>query len=244
MGNMCARSVGFPGLTLFALLITSPVWGQSLPIPVTPVDIPPLPVAPGVPPLDLDPQLIQSSPVLQRWLQQVPDVAADIERDPSFRSRVRLGYSQFPSTRHQGGFHVGVEDVFIGKTPLTVSADYHGGEDRSAWGADLHYYVRPLGKRINVAPVVGYRHLKTPQYSTDGVNVGARLLVVLSRGGGADMALTQTWVAPGSDAVVGLTRLSFGYALTHNLRLSTDIERQTAYDRQDSRVGIGLEWMP
>jgi len=60
---------------------------------------------------------------------------------------------------------------------LTLSGDYQATFDgeRTAWGTDLRYYVRP-GRYINVAPVVGYRHLETNRYSTDGVNLGARLL--------------------------------------------------------------------
>lgn len=46
------------------------------------------------PAIDFDPKLIDS-PVLQRWLKRVPDVLADIKRDPSFRTRLRLGYAQF-----------------------------------------------------------------------------------------------------------------------------------------------------
>ena len=217
---------------IFFLLPTVPVCSQPPPAPS--------------PTLDLDPNLIDSSPVLQRWLKQIPNVAADIKNEPSFRSRLRLGYTQFPSTNQASGLAVGVEDLLIGKTPLTVSADYSAAVngDRAAWGTDLHYYIRPLGSTINFAPVIGYRHLKTPLYTTAGLDVGARLLVVLSRGGGADFAVTQTWVAPGSSSEVGLTTLSFGYALTHNLRLSTDLQRQNAKAQQDNRVGIGLEWMP
>ncbi len=229
---------------IIALLPMAPVWSQTPPAATPPTLASPPSATPSS--LDLDPKLIDSSPVLQRWLKQIPNVAADIRNEPSFRSRVRLGYSQFPSTNQAGGLAIGVEDLFVGKTPLTVSADYSAAVngDRAAWGADLHYYVRPLGSAINLTPVIGYRHLDTPLYTTDGLNVGARLLVVLSRGGGADFSITQTWVAPGSSAEVGLTTLSFGYALTHDLRLSTDIQRQNAKDRQDSRVGIGVEWMP
>ncbi len=111
-------------------------------------------------------------------------------------------------------------------------------------GSRLRYYLRPLGSYVNVAPVVGYRNLETDRYSTDGVNLGARLLLVLSRGGAADISLTQSWVAPGTDEEVGLTTLSVGYALTRNLRLSTDIQKQNARQSKDSRVGIVLEWMP
>lgn len=201
---------------------------------------------PGANDLDLSPEIIESSPVLQRWRRGVPNVLEDIRNDPSFRTRVRLGYSQFPSTGQAGGVHVGVEDVFIGKTGLTFSADYHAAFNgkRTAVGADVHYYVLPLGSYINFAPVLGYRYLDTNKYSTDGVNVGARLMLVLSRGGGADISLTQSFVSPGSSEEVGLTTLSVGYALTRNLRLSTDIQKQNARQAKDSRVGIGLEWLP
>lgn len=196
--------------------------------------------------LDLSPEMIESSPVLQRWLRQVPNVSAEIVNDPSFRTRLRLGYSQFPSTGQAGGVNFGVEDAFIGRTGLTVSGEYQAAfnGDRTAYGGDLRYYVLPLGGYINFAPVVGYRHLETDRYSTDGVNLGARVLLVLSRGGAADISLTQSWVSPGTDEEVGLTTLSVGYAVTRNLRLSTDIQKQNARQQKDSRVGVVLEWMP
>lgn len=195
--------------------------------------------------LDLSPEIIKGSPVLQRWLRQVPNVLEEIANDPSFRTRLRLGYSQFPSTGDAGGVNVGVEDVFVGRSGLTLSGDYQAtfNGKRSAWGADLRYYLRPLGSYVNVAPLVGYRQLETNRYSIDGLNVGARLLLVLSRGGAADISLTQSWVAPGTDDEVGLTTLSVGYALKRNLRLSTDIQKQNARQYKDSRVGIVLEWM-
>nr|MBA3923620.1 hypothetical protein [Nostocaceae cyanobacterium] len=55
---------------------------------------------------------------------------------------------------------------------------------------------------------------------------------------------TQSWVSPGTDSEVGLTTLSAGYAVSHNLRLSTDIQKQNARLFKDSRVGLVLEWMP
>lgn len=194
--------------------------------------------------LDLSPEIIENSPVLQRWLRRVPSVLEEISNDPSFRTRLRLGYSQLFSEA-ESLVNVGVEDVFILRSGFTVSGEYQATFDgeRTAYGADLRYYVRPLGSYINIAPVVGYRHLETDRYSTDGVNIGARLVLVLSRGGAADISLTQSWVAPGTDEEVGLTTLSVGYALTRNLRLSTDIQQQNARQRKDGRVGIVLEWM-
>jgi hypothetical protein len=196
--------------------------------------------------LDLSPEIIEGSPVLQRWLRQVPDVLEDIRNDPSFRTRLRVGYSQFPSTGQAAGFNVGVEDVFIGRTGLTVSGDYQRSFNgkREAYGADLRYYVLPLGGYINVAPQVGYRNLTTGNFSTDGLNVGARLMLTLSRTGAADVSLTQSFVSPTSSDEVGITTLSFGYAITHNLRLSTDIQKQNSREEKDSRVGIVFEWMP
>ncbi len=180
--------------------------------------------------LDLDPKVIQNSPVLQRWQKRIPNVADEIKNDPSFRTRLRIGYSSASELQ------LGVEELRIDRTNFTTSANYQA----SNWGADLHYYVRPLGSYINVAPVIGYRHLST----SDGANLGIRALFVLSRGGGADISVTQSWVAPFSASETGLTTLSIGYALTHNLRISTEFHKQNSPIRKESRIGIGLEWMP
>lgn len=186
---------------------------------------------------------IEDSPVLQRWQRQVPNVLEDIKNDPSFRTRLRLGYNHFSTGN---GVNIGVEDIFIGQSRLTFSGDYQWAFDGeyTSYGADLHYYVRPLGSYVNIAPLVGYRHLQTNEYSTNGVNIGVRLLLVLSRGGAADIALSQSWVAPDTVEEVGLTTLSVGYAVTNNLRLSTDIQKQNSRQTKDNRIGISLEWMP
>jgi len=183
--------------------------------------------------LDLDPKVIQNSPVLQRWQKQIPNVTEEIKTDPSFRPRIRVGYSA-------SELQLGIEDLRIYRTNFTASANYQ----YSNWGADLRYYVRPLGSYVNVAPVIGYRHLNVQGQSIDGANIGIRALFVFSRGGGADISLTQSWVAPFSADETGLTTLSIGYAVTHNLRLSTEFQRQNSPIQKESRIGIGLEWMP
>jgi hypothetical protein len=195
--------------------------------------------------LDLEPEIIQNSPVLRRWQNKVPNVLEDIKNDPSFRTRLRFGYSHFPGSGEVGGVNLGIEDVFIGKSNFVVNGEYQAtfNGKYQAYGANLQYYLRPLGSYVNVAPVVGYHHLETNQYTTSGINLGAKLQLALSRGGAADMSLTQSWVAPGSTVEVGLTKLSFGYAVTRKLRVSTDIEKQNARQSKDSRVGVVLEWM-
>ncbi|MGB3292376.1 MAG: hypothetical protein WBB01_05180 [Phormidesmis sp.] len=195
-------------------------------------------------PLNLSPTVIEQSPVLQRWLETVPDVQADIRNDPSFTTRVQAGTTFFPSTEGTSGFALAIEDWFIGRMPLTVSADYQQNYrgDRQAYGADLHYYVLPLGGYFNLAPTVGYRAAKSADYyQVSGANIGVRLRFVPSRTGAADLTLDQSWVV-GDSQGLSITQLNLGYAITPDLRLSTDLEWQSTADRDDSRVGINLEW--
>jgi hypothetical protein len=194
--------------------------------------------------IEISPAIINGSPVLQKWLKGIPDVMKDIETDPSFRTRVKVGYSQYPSTGQSGGFHLAVDDVFLGRSGLSASVNYNAGGSRSAYGADAQYYLLPLGGYINITPLVGFRHLQTDKYSRNGLNLGVKLMLVPARGGGADLALSQSWVGLGSATETGLTTLSVGYAITNQLRLSTDIQQQNAKENYDSRIGLGIEWMP
>lgn len=209
---------------------------------------PPIPVAQTPPAsrddLDLDPTILEDSPLFQRWTDEVPDVLSEIHHDPAFRTRVRVGYGQW-ANEDSGGLIVGVEDVFLGRTGLTLNGDYQTTLDgeQTAYGAALRYYLLPLGSLVNIAPVVGYRHLDGNHFTTDGLQVGARAVFSLSRTGAADIAIAQTWVVPGSEEEVSTTALSFGYAVTQNLRLSTDVQWQAARERQDTRWGLLLEWM-
>jgi hypothetical protein len=196
--------------------------------------------------LDIDPKIRQESPVLERWLEKIPDIAHDIRHNPSFRPRIRLGYTEFPSSDNSDGIILGVEDVFLGKTSLTLSGDYQTAFNgkRTAIGGNLQYYLLPLGNYVNVAPILGYRYIQTNNYSTDGLNLGLKLKLALSRTGAADITVSQSFISPGGDNEVGLTTLSVGYAITPNLRLAADIQSQNSRTRKDSMVGILLEWMP
>ncbi|GBF54331.1 hypothetical protein N0824_02195 [Microcystis sp. 0824] len=196
--------------------------------------------------LDLDPKIRQESPVLERWLEKIPDIAEDIRRDPSFRTRIRLGYAEFPSRDNSSVVILGVEDVFFGQTSLTLSGDYQTAFNgkRTAIGANLQYYLLPLGDYVNLASMVGYRYIQTGNYSTDGLNLGLKLKLALSRTGAADITVSQSFISPGGDNEVGLTTLSLGYAITSNLRLAADIQAQNSRARKDSSLGILLEWLP
>ncbi len=202
-------------------------------------------VQPSAPSLDLDPKIIKNSPTLQRWIKEVPNIASDITSDPSFRTRIGVQYLSVRSSHHAPNFRVSIEDLRLSRTRATINTDFQisASSNYQTWGVDLHYYLYPLGSYINVASVIGYRNLKFSTYSTSGVDLGLRLLFVLSRGGGADVSLTQTWVAPGSNEEAGLSTLSFGYALNRQVRLSTELQHQNTKRGTENRIGIGVEWM-
>ncbi len=193
--------------------------------------------------LDIPEEIINDSPVLQRWLKETPNVFEDIRHDPGFSTRLKFGFSLFPSNDDAVGINIALEDVFLAKTGLTLSTDYYtsfNGE-RLSVGANLHYFLLPLGNHINFAPLIGYRYVQSGDYSTDGVNLGIRLMLALSRTGAADISLAQSFVAPGSKNEVGITSLSVGYAFTSHLRFSTDIELQNSKANKDNRFSINLE---
>lgn len=194
---------------------------------------------------DLKPEIIEESPTLQQWLKDVPDVLEDIRNDPAFRTRIRLGYSIFPSNNHHSGLNVGVEDIFINQSHFAIRGDYQTDFDQqNSGGIDLQYYVLPLGSYINLTPIVGYRYFGTENYSTDGLNLGGKIILPLSRTGAADITLMQTFISPGSENEVGISTLSVGYAVTKNLRISTDIQKENSRVSKDSRVSFVLEFVP
>ena len=193
--------------------------------------------------LDIPERVIEESPTLQRWLKEVPDVLEDIQQDPSFRTRLRLGFTTFPSNDDAAGINLGIEDIFIERTGLTVSTDYYSAfnGDRNAAGVDLHYFLLPLGNYVNFAPLVGYRYVQSNDFNTDGLHLGIRLMFAFSRSGAGDISLSQSFISPGGDKEVGITSLSVGYAVTSKLRLSTDLEWQNSIENNDNRAGINLE---
>ena len=195
--------------------------------------------------IDIAPEVIKESPVLRKWLEEVPNVLEEIRHDPAFVTRFKVGFTAFPSSDDASGLNIGIEDIFIERTGLTISADYQTAfnGNRNAAGADLHYFVLPLGGYINFAPMVGYRYFQSNDFSADGVHVGLRMMLSFSRTGGGDISVSQSFISPGGSEEVGITSFSAGYALTSHLRLSGDIERQNSIENEDSRVGLNLEWL-
>ncbi len=172
--------------------------------------------------IDISPEVLEDSPVLQEWLKEIPNVLQDIKYDPAFATRLRLGFITFPSNDDASGLNLGIEDIFIKRTGLTVSADYQTAfnGDRNAIGADVQYFLLPLGSYVNFAPLVGYRYVQSNDFYTDGVHLGMRLMLSLSRTGSGDISVSQSFINPGGNEEVGITSFAVGYAVTSHLRLS------------------------
>lgn len=190
--------------------------------------------------LEIDRQVIESSPVLRRWLENPPDLLDDIYNLPSFDTRLRVG---FTSRNNSLGVEAGVEDLFVGRSPLTVSGSYQNefSGRESEIQANIRYYVLPLGSHWNFSPIVGYRQFNQqdrPQIS--GLDVGLQGILVLSPHS-SDLRLSHTFNSPNSNLEMSTTTLSTSYAVTNNLRLGTKIEWRRSPLIYDSRIGFLLE---
>ncbi|AFY38040.1 hypothetical protein Lepto7376_1706 [[Leptolyngbya] sp. PCC 7376] len=197
--------------------------------------------------LELSPEIIEHSPVIQRWSEEAPNVLEDIRHDPSFTTRWRVGYSTFPSNDDRSGISVGVEDLFIKRTlPLTFSAEGHTtfDGDRSNFAARANYYLFPLGNRLNFAPTLGYHTFSGESYDRDGLEVGGKIQLNLSRSGASTISLSQQFVNLSGDEEMGITTLGVGYAFARHLRLATEIQKHNSTAAKESRVGIFLEVLP
>ncbi len=191
--------------------------------------------------LDLTPELLRDSPVLRRWLEEPPDLLQDIYHRPSFRTKLRLGLS---SEGQNWGIDASVEDVFVGRSPVTLSARYQGAFSgrESGFGAQVRYYLLPLGSYFNVAPLVGWRSLDRPGTGTiSGVEVGLQAILALSPQS-ADLRLSHTFTAPSSQQETSITTVAVSYALTGELRLGSRLEWRRSPLFDDYRVGILLDF--
>ncbi len=190
--------------------------------------------------LELERQVIESSPVLRRWLENPPDLLEDIYNTPSFNTKLNIGITSRNSSL---GIEAGVEDLFVGQSPLTVNGSYQtefSGRE-SELVANIRYYVLPLGSYWNISPIVGYRQfnqLDRPQIS--GLDVGLQGILILSPRS-SDLRLSHTLTSPSGNLEMSTTTLSTSYAISNNLRLGTKIEWRRSPLVYDSRVGFLLE---
>lgn len=179
----------------------------------------------------------ESSALWRRWRQGVPDVAQQMRDRPSFRTRVRAGYGEIAD---EGGWVVGVEDLRVGRSRLMLAGEVgRGGAFRSEYG-EVRAYLRSLGSGWNVAPTVGYQAFDWDAGRVSGMALGGRLMVPLSRGGGADLAVGKRFVLGGGE----VTTVGVGYAVTARMRVGTEFQRWRSGDFGETRGMVMVEWMP
>ena len=92
--------------------------------------------------IEIDRQVIESSPVLRRWLENPPNLLDDIYNVPSFDKKLKLGIT---SRNNSLGIEAGFEDLFVGQSPLTVNGSYQtefSGRE-SELQANFRYYLLP-----------------------------------------------------------------------------------------------------
>ncbi len=190
--------------------------------------------------VDVDPRLIQDSPVLQRWLVNPPDLLSDIYYAPIFGTKLRVGGI---SRDNRLGLDLGIEDVFIGSSPVTLSGSYQTlfPTLESSFDLKARYYVLPLGSYFNIAPQVGYRQLNAlDARSVSGVEVGLQGILVLSPRS-ADLRFSHGFTNFATDSELSITAVTASYALGRNLWVGSKIEWRRSPIQSDSRVGIMLE---
>ncbi len=179
----------------------------------------------------------QSSPVFRRWTEGVPEVALEMIQRPSFRTRLQAGYGEIGDG---AAWVVGVEDLRLGQSRLMLGAQWgQGGGFRSGYG-ELRSYIRPLGSAWNLAPTVGYQLIDLGDDQSEGLAVGGRLMVPLSRGGGADLAVGQRFGLGGGT----VTTVGVGYAVAPRVRLATEFQRLRSGNAGETRGNLMLEWLP
>ncbi|MEE3715154.1 hypothetical protein V2H45_00180 [Tumidithrix elongata RA019] len=199
------------------------------------------PISKSASDLKVNQEVIDSSPVLRRWLTNPPDLLDDIYNSPSFDPTLRVGIT---SRDNNLGVDVGIDNLLVGQTRLAASASYQSefSGKESGFDANLRYYILPLGSYFNIAPQVGFRQLNvTDRPTISGVDLGLQGILVLSPHS-ADLRLGQTFTAPGSNVELSITSLSASYALTKQIRLGSKIEWRRSPIFNDSRVGFVLEF--
>ncbi len=188
----------------------------------------------------LDAALLEASPTLRRWLEQPPDLLEEIRNRPLIQPRIQASLGT-------DTWSVGLEDLPLFDR-LTVSGDYQqflntpSGTEQQ-FGSSLRYYLAPLGSQVNVAPVVGYRHLEGAERSWGTVQWGAHA-VLIPAPGAADLTLSYSWLHPPDESISTLVQLTTAYTLMPALRLGARYRYESSRLDQEATFGLVLEWIP
>ncbi len=188
----------------------------------------------------LDSALLEASPTLRRWLEQPPDLLEEIRNRPLIQPRIQASLGT-------DTWSVGLEDLRLFDR-LTVSGDYQqflntASGTEQQFGSSLRYYLAPLGSQVNVAPVVGYRHLEAAERSWGTVQWGAHA-VLIPAPGAADLTLSYSWLHPPDESISTLVQLTTAYTLRPSFRMGARYRYESSRLDQETSFGLVVEWIP
>ncbi len=205
------------------------------------LEIPPGEGTPLAIELGLDSEVVESSPVLQRWLTDPPDLLDEIRNTPAVPTRLQAGVDV-------SGWSLGISDLYLFNR-LSLSSSYHQSFDRpqdATFGSNLRYFVAPVGSRLNLAPQVGYGRLDQFERSLKGPQFGAYVVLALDPGA-ADLTLSYNWLEPDHSTQEGratVGEITTSYALSPSTRLAARYTWRHSTITKDQDLSLILEWVP
>lgn len=191
--------------------------------------------------LGLDTEVVESSPVLQRWLNDPPDLLDEIRNTPAVPTRLQAGIDV-------SEWSVGISDLYLLER-VSLSSNYQQSFDRPqdvTFGSNLRYFVAPVGSRLNLAPQVGFGRIDQLDRFLSGPQYGAYVVLALDPGA-ADLTLSYNWLDPSrstqeGEATVG--DITAAYALSQSTRLAARYRWQHSTITKDQDLSLILEWVP
>lgn len=191
--------------------------------------------------LGLDEEVVESSPVLQRWLVDPPDLLDEIRNTPAVPTRLQAGVDV-------SGWSLGISDLYLLER-LSLSSTYQQSLDRpqdATFGSNLRYFVAPVGSRLNLAPQVGYGRLDQFERFLSGPQYGAYVVLALDPGA-ADLTLSYNWLDPNRSTQEGgatVGEITSSYALSPSTRLAARYTWRHSTITKDQDLSLILEWVP
>ncbi|MEO1131420.1 MAG: hypothetical protein AAFX40_01795 [Cyanobacteria bacterium J06639_1] len=189
--------------------------------------------------LGIDPEAIENSSTLRRWLQSPPDVLDIIQNTPTVPTRVQVGLVD------DRAWTLGIEDFNLGDR-ISLSGNYRrawDGSDDVEYGAALRYFVAARGSYMNFGPQLGYRYLDRGRRSFDGITYGLFGTVSLAPGA-ADLTWSYRFLEPQTSSETTLVTVTTAYALSRSLRIAAQYNWWKSPVEKDSSLGVLLEWTP
>ncbi len=190
--------------------------------------------------LDIQREFIETSPVLQRWLDHPPNLLEEIRNTPAVPTRLQAGIEA-------DFWSVGLSDLQL-LNRVTLSGDYRQGldqPDNQQYGSALRYFLAPSGSFINVAPQIGYRRVDQSDRTLSGIQYGAYLLFAPASGA-ADITISYLLLDPveEQEGWATIADITAAYALSPSIRLAGRYRWQNSTIDKERTFGVVLEWVP